>query len=105
MADIVIRCENCGAERKVSEYAAKEGIRCLACDTELQVPTVQKASSLRVRNPDSLGAGLLVEPKKTRTHTREQDEIGTGALKDVYRERKAVKTTRKVSGGGSLVSC
>lgn len=52
MPDVIVACQECGAERTVSEYAAIDRLTCLVCRAPLEKPAAPtKSGGLGLRQP------------------------------------------------------
>ncbi len=52
MPDVIVACQECGAERTVSEYANINRLTCLVCRAPLEKPaTLKRSSGLGLRRP------------------------------------------------------
>ncbi len=103
MADLILKCTKCGAENKVSEYAAVEALVCAACKAPLPPPNRSDAPRLQVRTigrnerstlTGTTAAGKPPPAEAPRFEGVRSDEV----LKDVHKSREAVRNPRSFWG-------
>ena len=103
MADILLKCLECGRENKVSEYASPETRVCASCHHVLQIPESEKKSArLQMRRIENQQAETLtggtadyVLEEKVR---RESSVAAAAVLDDVHKVREKVKRPHAVWG-------
>lgn len=89
MADIILTCTSCGHDQAVSEYADRSQVRCVKCDSSLEVPDVDRRGRLSVRKSRE---GLLVKKVPGGGDTSALEEFGSNPLADVYKSEKEKKS-------------
>jgi len=103
MADILVKCGACGAEIKVSEYAAG-GVTCTSCGATLNLPSNSKTSArLQVRKIDSHQRATLTDRAPATTAAEDRDRARSAAkaeevLEGVHKIRERVKKPRAIWG-------
>lgn len=115
MADIILKCSECGRENKASEYASPETLVCASCHRPLRpLEQGKKSFRLRMRRIESQEAKTLtgetaayVLEEKVR---RESAAAAAAVLGDVHKEREKVKRPNAFCGyltfliaGGTLI--
>ena len=104
MADILIKCNACGAETKVSEYASSGAVACSACGAQLNLPNSGKtASRLQVRKIDAHQRATLTDREPATTAAEDRDRAQSAAkaeevLKGVHKIREKVKRPSSIWG-------
>ena len=96
MADVILKCLECGKENKISEYASPETRICASCHHALQIPEQEKKSArlqmrrIENRQAETLTGGIAdyVLDEKVR---REFSHTAADVLSDIHKMRKKVK--------------
>ena len=96
MADIILKCLECGRENKVSEYASPETRVCASCHHALQIPEQDKKSArLRMRRINNQQAETLTGGTADyvlEEKVRRESSVATAAvLSEVHKVREKVK--------------
>lgn len=103
MADILVKCNACGTENKVSEYASSGAVVCASCGAQLNVPAGKTASRLQVRKIDAHQRSTLTDREPVTTATEDRTRARDAArsadvLQGVHRIREQVKKPQAVWG-------
>lgn len=103
MADILVKCNGCGVENKVSEYASSGAVVCASCGAQLNVPAGKTASRLQVRKIDAHQRSTLTDREPVTTASEDQSRARDAArsadvLKGVHKIREKVKKPHSIWG-------
>ena len=103
MADILVKCNACGMENKVSEYASSGAVVCASCGAPLNVPAGKTTSRLQVRTIDAHQRATLTDRKPVTTTAEDQSRARSAAkaeevLQGVHRIREKVKKPHSIWG-------
>jgi hypothetical protein len=98
MADILVTCDVCGHDHRISEYADPAGISCADCGGELSIPERNVDSPLRLKTAEAPASGeqKRAEPPPISGEVAapvslpEADQVRTD-LNEVYQPREKEK--------------
>lgn len=101
MADVLIACKHCGAECKVSEFAATDEIACPKCNAKIERPAKNDGPpksrlSLKKGGSDSRLIDQSEDELAQQAVTREQEALAPQALDRVHAIREKVSAPKAI---------